>query len=246
MSSDGDTRSLRCDDTEGAAGLAAARVEAFRQLAMMAEYREGETPQHIERVSATAAGIATRLGLDAEQVALMSEAAALHDVGKLAIPDTILLKPNKLTEQEYELVKTHAMLGAHLLSESSSPVLQLAAVIAASHHERWDGTGYPAGLAGEAIPLPGRVVAVADVFDALIHDRPYKSLWPAEQAIAEIRRGAASQFDQLVVAAFLDMQGDEAFAADGGESRLFASSLRPPRRRRGVASSPPSRPAGRA
>lgn len=152
---------------------------------------------------ASAAGIAERLGLDSEQVGLLREAAPLHDVGKLGISDTILLKPGKLTTEEYEVMKTHTELGARLLSGSSSPVLQMAAVIAASHHERWDGTGYPAALAGEAIPLAGRIVAVADVFDALTHDRPYKSAWPTGQAIDEIQRAAATQFDPRVVKAFM-------------------------------------------
>jgi putative two-component system response regulator len=228
MAADGELESLRSAEvTEDERELQAARVEAFRLLALAAEYRDGDTTQHIERVSTTAAGIAARLGLDAEQVALVREAAALHDLGKLAIPDTILLKPNKLTEQEYELVKTHATLGAHLLAESSSPVLQMAAVIAASHHERWDGTGYPSGLAGEEIPLVGRVVAVADVFDALTHDRPYKSLWPAEQAIAEVQHAAASQFDPRVVAAFLDMCSEGAYSVEGGDSRWSTAPVRP-------------------
>jgi PAS domain S-box-containing protein len=188
--------------------LEAARAETLQRLALAAEYRDDETSQHTERVGAMAAQIAAQLGLDAEQVELLREAAPLHDVGKLAIPDTILLKPGRLTQAEYELMKTHALLGARLLSGSSSPVLQMAAVIAASHHERWDGTGYPAGLAGEAIPLIGRIVAVADVFDALTHDRPYKSLWPVEQGIAEIRRVAGSQFDPRVVDAFLAIQAE--------------------------------------
>jgi putative two-component system response regulator len=180
-----------------------ARSELLHRLAIAAEYRDHDTFEHTERVGRTAAEIAAPLGLSTEQIELLREAAPLHDVGKLAISDSILLKPGKLTVEEYEVMKTHAAAGASLLSGSSSPVLQMATVIAASHHERWDGTGYPAGLAGEAIPLVGRVVAVADVFDALTHDRPYKSAWPLEQAVAEIRRSAGSQFDPRVADAFL-------------------------------------------
>jgi PAS domain S-box-containing protein/putative nucleotidyltransferase with HDIG domain len=196
-----------------------ARAETLQRLAIAAEYRDENTFEHTERVGATSAEIATRLGLGAEQVELLREAAPLHDVGKLAISDTILLKPGKLTEQEYVVMKTHAELGARLLSGSSSPVLQMAAVIAATHQERWDGTGYPAGLAGEAIPLVGRIVAVADVFDALTHDRPYKSAWPVEQTIAEIRRGAGSQFDPGIVAAFLAMHDGGVVAPEAGSPR---------------------------
>ena len=197
----------------------------MQRLALAAEYRDDETSEHTERVGAMAAQIAAQLGLDAEQVELVREAAPLHDVGKLAIPDTILLKPGRLTHPEYEVMKRHATLGSRLLSGSSSPVLQMAAVIAASHHERWDGTGYPAGLAGEAIPLVGRIVAVADAFDALTHDRPYKSLWPVEQSITEIRRAAGGQFDPRVVDAFLAVQ------AEPEPAPLFAEPQRPARTR---------------
>jgi putative two-component system response regulator len=223
------------------------RAEAFRLVAIQAEYRADHTSQHVERVAGTAAAIAERLGLGSEQLGLVREAAALHDVGNLAIPDTILLKPNKLTEVEYELVKTHTTLGARLLSESGSPVLQMASVIAAAHHERWDGRGYPAGLAGEDIPLVARVVAVADVFDALTHDRPYKSLWPVEQAISEIQRGAGTQFDPRVVDAFLETLAHADLAEQTAAPRRRESLFRAPERRLGgSASQSPPRPARQA
>lgn len=185
-----------------------ARAETLRQLALAAEYRDDETYQHTERVGHVAARIALGLDLPAGQVTLLRQAAPLHDVGKLAIPDRILLKPGKLTRAEFDVMKTHAELGSRLLSSGSSPVLQMAAVIAATHHERWDGGGYPNGLVGEEIPLVGRIVAVADVFDALIHDRPYKSAWPLELAIEEIARCSGSQFDPRVVAAFMSLRND--------------------------------------
>ena len=226
--------------------LEAARAETLQRLALAAEFHDDDTSRHTERVGVTAAEIAARLGLDAEQVQLVREAAPLHDVGKLAISDMILLKRGKLTDEEYEIMKTHAALGARLLSGSSSRELRMAATIAETHHERWDGAGYPAGLAGEAIPLVGRIVTVADVFDALTHDRPYKRAWPVERAIAEIRRGAGSQFDPRVVAAFLAVCADNGtLPPDGPQQR--PPSGRPPRRLRSglVASSVPrsARPA---
>ena len=217
--------------------LVDARAETLQRLATAAEYRDGDTFLHTERVGVTAAEIAARLGLAADQIGLLREAAPLHDVGKLAISDTILLKPGKLSTEEYEVMKTHAELGARLLSGSSSPVLQMATVIAASHHERWDGAGYPAGLAGKAIPRVGRIVAVADVFDALTHDRPYKPAWPVEQAIAEIERAAGSQFDPAVVAAFLAIQEDAADASEN-DGHQQPRTVRGPRPRRGRRTSP--------
>jgi PAS domain S-box-containing protein len=208
---------LEAEVTERTRELVEARAETLQRLAFAAEYHDDETAQHTKRVGVSAAQIAVRLGLDAGQVGLLAEAAPLHDVGKLAIPDRILLRRGKLNAQEYEVMKTHAALGARVLSGSSAPVLQMAAVIAASHHERWDGRGYPRGLAGEAIPLVGRVVAVADVFDALTHGRPYKPEWSTGRAIAEIRREAGSQFDPRVVAAFLAIHDGRVGAiADSG------------------------------
>jgi PAS domain S-box-containing protein len=230
-------RSLELMIAERTRELDEARAETLRQLAIAAEYRDDETYQHTERVGYLAARLASGLGLPAGQVTLLRQAAPLHDVGKLAIPDCILLKPGRLTAHEFDVMKTHAELGARLLSSGSSPVLQMAAMIAATHHERWDGCGYPKGLAGEATPLVGRIVAVADVFDALIHDRPYKSAWPIERAIAEIGAGAGSQFDPRVVTVFLAMRdelsalGDEVFGvAEAGEHSVLGGVVQLPRR----------------
>ena len=199
---------LEAEVAERTRELQDARSKTLHRLAMVCEYRDDDTFEHTGRVGATAAAIATGLELDSEQVMLLREAAPLHDVGKIAIPDRILLKPGKLSAEEFEVMKTHAALGARLLAGSGSHVLQMATVIAESHHERWDGAGYPSGLAAEAIPLVGRIVAVADVFDALTHDRPYKSAWPVQKAIDHIRNGAGSQFDARIVSAFLAIQRD--------------------------------------
>jgi PAS domain S-box-containing protein/putative nucleotidyltransferase with HDIG domain len=180
-----------------------ARAKTLKRLALAAEFRDDDTFEHTERVGATCAEIAAELGLEGRQVEVLRLAAPLHDVGKIGIPDSIMLKPGKLTDEEFEVMKSHAALGAKLLTGSGSPVLQMGTTIAESHHERWDGKGYPYGLAGESIPLVGRIVAVADVFDALTHHRPYKSAWPVQEALAEIERGAGTQFDPHVVKAFL-------------------------------------------
>jgi PAS domain S-box-containing protein len=188
--------------------LEAARLETLRRLAYAAEYRDDQTYEHTERVGRTAALLAERLHRPEEEVELIRQAAPLHDVGKLGISDTILLKPGKLTPAEFELMKTHALVGARILAGSTSPALQLAEEIALTHHEWWDGCGYPHGLKGTDIPLSGRIVAVADVFDALTQTRPYKAAWPVEEAVDEIRSLAGRQFDPDVVAAFeqLDAQ----------------------------------------
>ncbi len=196
-----------------------ARAETLQLLAVAVEYRDDATFQHTERVGIIAAEIAARLGLRTEQIARIREAAGLHDIGKIAIPDRILLKRGSLSAEERKVIQAHAGLGARLLSQSSSPVLQMAAVIAATHHEWWNGSGYPRGLAGERIPLVGRVVAVADVFDALTHARPYKPAWPVGRAIVRIQRGSGSQFDPRVVSAFLAVREAAMTAAGGGRSQ---------------------------
>jgi putative two-component system response regulator len=136
---------------------------------------------------------------------LLRRAAPLHDLGKIGVPDSILLKLDRLTDDEFRTIKTHTQVGARILSGSSHPLLQLAEQIALTHHEHWDGTGYTPGVKGEAIPLVSRIVAVADVFDALTHARPYKPAWPVEEAVAEIERQRGRQFDPRVVDAFVEM-----------------------------------------
>jgi putative two-component system response regulator len=156
-------------------------------------------------VGQTAALLASVLGRDATEASLLRRAAPLHDVGKIGISDLILLKPGRLTPEEFEIMKKHTLIGAKMLSGSQSPLLQQAEVIALTHHERWDGNGYPSQMAGEDIPLAGRIVAVADVFDALTHERPYKTAWSLEAAVAEIKNQSARQFDPNVVEAFLTL-----------------------------------------
>lgn len=186
--------------------LEAAQLEIIERLAKAAEFRDDNTGRHTERVGQMSALIARELGMPDQQVSLIRRASPLHDVGKIGIPDTILLKLGKLTASEFELVKTHTTIGARILSGSRFPLLRLAEEIAFSHHERWDGNGY-AGLKKDAIPLAGRIVAVADVFDALTQKRPYKDAWPVDQAVAEIDRQRARQFDPALVDAFLRIIG---------------------------------------
>jgi putative two-component system response regulator len=188
--------------------LESAQIEIIERLARAAEFRDDNTGQHTERVGQMAALLARELGLPDAQVSLIRRAAPLHDVGKIGIPDSILLKLGKLTPAEFELVKTHTTIGARILSGSRFALLRLAEEIAFSHHEQWDGRGY-AGLVGDKIPLAGRIVTVADVFDALTQKRPYKAAWPVDEAVAEIERQRARQFDPQVVDAFLRVIGQQ-------------------------------------
>lgn len=183
--------------------LTQAEVEAVECLALAAEFRDDDTGQHCQRVSQLTALLATGLGIDPGQVSLLRRAAPLHDVGKIGIPDHILLKPGKLTSDEFTLMKQHTTIGAQILSRHHTPTMQVAATIALAHHERWDGSGYPHGLVGVQIPLAGRLVGIVDVFDALTHERPYKQAWTVGAALAEIGRGVGRQFDPDVAAAFI-------------------------------------------
>jgi HD-GYP domain-containing protein (c-di-GMP phosphodiesterase class II) len=168
-------------------------------LALAAEYRDDDTGEHTRRVGYLSAVLAEHMGLPAATVELIRRAAPLHDVGKIAVPDTILLKPGKLTPEEFEAMKVHTTVGGRILGGSQSRLLRMSEKIALTHHERWDGGGYPRSLKGEEIPLSGRIVAVADVFDALTHRRPYKEAWPLELALNEIDRSRGKQFDPQVV-----------------------------------------------
>lgn len=180
-----------------------ANVEVAYRLARAAEYRDDQTGGHINRVAELTHRIAVQLGVPQHQAELMRLAAPLHDVGKIALPDSILLKKGSLTDDEREIMKRHTVIGAGILAHGKSDLLRLAEVVAQTHHERWDGRGYPFGLSGDAIPLVGRIVAVADVFDALTSDRPYKEAWSVERALDEIRKCSGTQFDPQVVDASL-------------------------------------------
>jgi len=205
--------------------LVRSRQEAIHCLARAGEYRDDDTGHHVTRVGRYSALIADELGFPKSAIELIEQAAQLHDVGKIGIPDAILHKPGKLEPHEFELIqehcgigrkiinplsheesirlKSHTSVGLQIMGSTSSPVLKLAAVIAASHHEKWDGSGYPKGLAGNAIPIEGRIVAVADVFDALSSARPYKKAFPLEKCLSILQEGRGKHFDPRVLDAFL-------------------------------------------
>jgi len=189
--------------------LEQARLEVLQRLALAAEYRDDDTGEHTLRVAHTSARLAAAVGMSSAEVGEIALAAALHDIGKIALPDSILLKPGALTPEEYEEMQSHVRVGADILAGSSSGLLQMAERIASTHHERWDGTGYLQGLRGDEIPLVGRIVAVADVFDALTHRRPYKQPWPLERAVDEVLSSAGTHFDPDVVAAFASLEHGE-------------------------------------
>ncbi len=179
-----------------------AKLEMLDRLALAAEYRDDTTGQHAERIGRTSELLALELGLGSAEAKLIGQAARLHDIGKIGIADELLLKPGKYDASEIAAMEAHPTIGARILSGSSNELLTMAEQIALTHHERWDGRGYPCGLAYESIPLGGRIVTVADVFDALTHRRPYKEPWPIPVAVQEILGDAGTKFDPTVTAAF--------------------------------------------
>jgi methanogenic corrinoid protein MtbC1 len=187
--------------------LEIAQAETVRRLSMAVEFRDEDTGAHIERIGRFSTLLAEQLDMDPDFCARLSHAAPLHDVGKVAIPDAILLKPGPLTAAERAIVETHAEEGHRLVRGSSSSILDMAATIALSHQEKWDGSGYPRGLAGEEIPIEGRIVAVADVFDALTSDRVYRKAFSVQEAVKMMREERGHHFDPLVLDAFMEVLG---------------------------------------
>jgi len=184
--------------------LVEAQLETFNKLAIAADYRDDDTGLHAKRVGRTSGLIALALGLPEPFVELIVQAGSLHDIGKIGISDLILLKPGKLTPEEFTTMKQHTIIGAKILSDSSSPMLQLAEEIALYHHEFWNGNGY-SRVEGDAIPISGRIVGIADFFDALTHERPYKEAWPVKMAVEAVLERRGTQFDPRVVDAFMTL-----------------------------------------
>ncbi len=184
--------------------LCRTRLQVVQRLGRAAEYRDNETGNHILRMSHISALLAKSIGWNEADCELMLHASPMHDIGKIGIPDHILLKPGKFEPEEWEIMKTHAVIGAHILEGDDSDLMKCAGEIALTHHEKWDGSGYPYGLSGEAIPLTGRIAALADVFDALTSVRPYKKAWTVEAAIDLIKDNRGTHFDPKLVAVFLE------------------------------------------
>lgn len=185
--------------------LRLSRLDIVRRLGRAAEYRDNETGRHVLRMSYASALLAQHLGWDEPRCELMLNASPMHDVGKIGVPDMILLKPGPLTPAERVVMQTHTTIGSDMLSGSDDELLAMAAEIAHCHHEKWDGSGYPRGLAGTAIPESARIVAIADVFDALTSPRPYKDAWSVTEASEYLRMNAGSHFDPAMVKAFMTL-----------------------------------------
>lgn len=181
------------------------QIELIQRLVLAAEFRDSETGNHIVRMSMYTYELGKVVDLSEKECKLLGYASMMHDIGKIGIPDDILLKPGKLIPKEWEIMKTHAHKGALILNGSSSEIIKMAEQIALTHHEKWDGSGYPQGLKGEEIPLVGRITAICDVFDALFSERPYKQAWPKEMVISEMKRGSGSHFDPFLVEAFINI-----------------------------------------
>jgi len=198
-----ENRALEQAVRERTAELHETQLEVVRRLARAADWRDEDTGEHVERIGLMAERLGRAAGMTVGEAETLRHAAVLHDIGKIGVPDRVLLKPGKLTPDEWEVMKTHAAIGASMLAGSRSPLVQMAEVIARTHHERWDATGYPAGLGAEEIPLVGRIVAICDVFDALRSRRPYKEAWPTADALAEVAAQRGRHFDPELVDLFL-------------------------------------------
>lgn len=179
--------------------------DAIHMLGIASEYKDTDTGVHIWRMAAYSSALAASCGHDATSCKRIELAAPMHDIGKLGIPDAILHKPGKLDASEWAIMQGHAALGYEILSKSAAPVMQLAATIAHRHHEKWDGSGYPDGLAGEEIPQIARIVAIADVFDALTMKRPYKEAWPMDRVIATLTQDTGRHFDPQLMDQFINI-----------------------------------------
>ena len=188
--------------------LADTRLEVIRRLGRAGEYRDNETGMHVIRMSKSCQRLAVAAGLDEIRAAIILQASPMHDLGKIGVPDHILLKPGKLTADEWDIMKTHVDIGVDILNGHEAEPMRMARVIALTHHEKWDGSGYPNGLKGTDIPIEGRISAVCDVFDALTSKRPYKNAWPVEEAVAYIRENAGVHFDPDLAAKFNEVLPD--------------------------------------
>jgi putative two-component system response regulator len=199
--------------------LERSRMDIIRSLARAGEYRDNETGQHVLRMSRYCHVLARRAGLDEETCDLILHASPMHDVGKIGIPDSILLKQGKLDVDEFNIMKTHTTIGASIIADDDTPLLVMARSVAITHHEKWNGSGYPNGLIGPAIPMEGRIAAICDVFDALTSRRPYKEPWPVETAVAFLAEKSSHDFDPELIGHFMailpeileikDSHGDE-------------------------------------
>lgn len=208
--------------------LTLAHEEILERLSRAAEYRDDDTGLHIHRIARYSEAIAKAAGVGETECEMIRRAAPLHDIGKIGIPDEVLLKPDSLDEQEWAVMKRHALVGASMLAGGETPLMRMAEAIALTHHERWDGTGYPNGLKGEQIPLCGRIVAIADAFDALTSERPYKEAWTLDEAVKEIQASAHTHFDPRLVEVFLSIlpairEIHDNFYSDSGDSEIAAA-----------------------
>jgi len=191
--------------TERTKEIQETRLEVVRCLGRASEYKDNETGMHVIRMSKMSQVIAREAGMSEVDCELVLHASPMHDVGKIGIPDAVLLKPGKLDADEWEIMKRHAEMGVEILGDHPSPLMEMARQVAHTHHEKWDGSGYPRGLSGKDIPLVGRITALADVFDALTSERPYKEAWPVEKAVDLIKEQSGKHFDPELVEIFLKL-----------------------------------------